>query len=25
MSDEEKRSFGANMLGVRDLFNTQKE
>lgn len=25
MSDEEKRSFGSKMLGVRDLFNIQKE
>ena len=25
MSDEEKRSFGTKMLGVRDLFNTQRE
>ncbi|GAA0815426.1 MULTISPECIES: TrmB family transcriptional regulator [Clostridium] len=25
MSDEEKRSFGSKMLGVRDLFNIQRE
>lgn len=25
MSDEEKRTFGSNMLGIRKLFNTQEE